>query len=275
MGNELAIHLQNVQVMRERNLVLSVDDFRLEEGDVCAFMGPNGAGKTTFLNVLLGLLPMAAGSVTLWGNKLSASDKTSWNQLRCQIGYVPQLSMVAGEFPLTVQEIVMSGCAAAKGFFKRLSKEERAEGLQWLERLGIAHLKSRCLNEISGGELRKVMLARAMVQHPRLLLLDEYTANLDMGWREQIIATIQSLYEETKLTCILVCHELETVPVCCKRVLLLQQGQVLADGAMESVFTPARIQSLYNCSMEIVHRNGRYFAIPQVETVSDRQEGHA
>jgi len=257
------VHLSNIKVTLEKRDVLSVNSFTLLEGEICALMGPNGAGKTTFLKLLLGMiLKQTGGTIQLFGQTLNPHNQKLLHQLRRQVGYIPQQSLVAGEFPLTVREAVATGRSATIGLFKRLQPEDWQSVDYWLEELGIAGLAGRCLSEISGGEQRKVMIARAMAQNPRLLLLDEPTANLDMGWREQIIQTIQTLYRQTRMTFILVCHELETVPACCKRVVLINQGKLQADGPLEEVFTPRRIQELYGCQMSLSHRNGRYFAIP-------------
>ena len=134
---------------------------------------------------------------------------------------------------------------------------------EWLERLGISALAEHGFGEISGGEQRKVMIARAMVQQPRLLLLDEPTANLDMGWRERIVETIQSVFEETKLALVLVCHELEVLPACCKRVILLDQGRVIATGNPEDVFTDRQVTVLYGHGLSVFHQNGRHAVVPQ------------
>ncbi|MDI9402156.1 MAG: metal ABC transporter ATP-binding protein [Limisphaerales bacterium] len=258
-----AVHLENINVTLEKREVLSVDSFTLQEGEICALMGPNGAGKTTFLRLLLGMiLKKTQGQIELFGQRITPLNQKLLNRLRRKIGYIPQQSMVAGEFPLTVREAVASGRSAAIGLFKRLQPEDWQAVEYWLQELGISSLAERCLNEISGGEQRKVMIARAMAQNPRLLLLDEPTANLDMGWREQIIQTIQTLYQQAQMAFILVCHELETVPACCKRVVLINQGKVQADGSLEQVFTPERIHDLYGCRMSLLQRSGRYFAIP-------------
>jgi ABC-type Mn2+/Zn2+ transport system ATPase subunit len=178
------------------------------------------------------------------------------------MGYVPQHFPAQCELPLTVREVVAIGRTGLAGLFRRLNKSDWKIVDEWLARLGISALAQRGFGEISGGEQRKVMIARAMVQQPRLLLLDEPTANLDMGWRERIVETIQSVYDQTKLAVILVCHELEVLPACCKRVILLDKGRVIATGNPEAVFTDGQVTKLYGSGLSVLHRNGRHAVIP-------------
>jgi len=175
---------------------------------------------------------------------------------------VPQVLPARSEMPLTVREVVSIGRAGLAGLFRPLSKPDWQVVDGWMERLGIAALAGSAFHEISGGEQRKAVIARAMVQQPQLLLLDEPTANLDLGWRERIVETVQTLYEETRLAVVLVCHELEVLPSCCQRVVLLDLGRVLATGTPERVFTNQQVAALYGRGLAAVHHGGRHAVIP-------------
>jgi ABC-type cobalamin/Fe3+-siderophores transport system ATPase subunit len=258
-----ALQINNLRVTEAHRTVLSVDEASISESEIVAIMGPNGAGKSTFLRTCLGMQQHVSGEVFVFDQRLDLLSYSELTRIRRWMGYIPQNLPARIELPLTVREVVAIGRTGLAGLFRRLEEKDWKIVDEWLTRLGIFALAQRGFGEISGGEQRKVMIARAMVQQPRLLLLDEPTANLDLGWRERIVETIQSVYEETKLAVVLVCHELEVLPVCCKRVILLDQGRVIAVGSPEDVFTHRQVAALYGPGLSILHQNGRHAVIPQ------------
>ena len=234
----------------------------LARGELLGVLGPNGAGKTTLCRCLLGLQSNASGSVAIQGRCLSGLSERERRRVRQGIGYVPQVFPATGEMPLTVREVVALGRTARAGLFRRLNADDWAVVDEWLSRLGLTGLSSRSFTELSGGEQRKALIARAMAQEPEILLLDEPSANLDLGWRERLVECIQQLHRDLRLTIVLVCHELEVLPVACRRVILLAEGRLLADGFPEDVFSARHVAALYGAPLEIVHRRGRHAAIP-------------
>ena len=257
------ISLKKVKFLYRGRSILDLPNFDLNSDETCVLMGPNGAGKTTFLRVLLGLQKITQGSITLLGKELQNISRGQLSKLRQQIGYIPQIASLSYEFPLTVREAVSTGKTASIGCLRTLSSSDYDSINFWMKQLGIIHLADRRIDEISGGECRKLLIARAMVQEPALLLMDEPTANLDMGWREQILTIIQELYQKTRKALILVCHELEVIPPCCRRVLLLNKGKIESDTPIQKAFTPENIQKLYHCRMQILQKNDRFFTIPE------------
>jgi iron complex transport system ATP-binding protein len=133
---------------------------------------------------------------------------------------------------------------------------------EWIARLGLKALADRVFSSLSGGEQRKVIIARAMAQEPELLLLDEPTANLDLGWREIIVDAIQALHASTAISIVLVCHELEVLPAACQQVVLLEGGRVSAQGLPQDVFTDERVERLYGAGLRVVHGEGRHAVVP-------------
>jgi len=182
--------------------------------------------------------------------------------LRRRIGYVPQLLPARSELPLTVREVVAIGRTARAGLFHPLSRQDWQTVDRWIERLGLASLADRAFSQVSGGEQRKTIIARAMAQEPELLLLDEPTANLDLGWRERIVETVQTLYTQTCITVVLVCHDLEVLPPACRQVVLLDAGRTAATGSPETVFTTERVSRLYGAALRAVHQGGRHAILP-------------
>lgn len=243
--------------------LLELDYGRADTGSIQALMGRNGAGKTSLLRACLGLITPARGELSVLGQPVRRLRGAALAALRRRIGYVPQLLPARTELPITVREVVAIGRTARAGLGQRLSRPDWDTVDAWLDRLGLTPLAQRPFSQISGGEQRKTILARAMAQEPELLLLDEPTANLDLGWRERIVETIESLFAQTRLTVVLVCHELEVLPPACRHVWLLDAGRVAASGPPETVFTPERIATLYGDSLEALHGNGRHAIVPR------------
>jgi iron complex transport system ATP-binding protein len=258
-----AIDLSSVSVHAGRRPLLEIDRLRLDRGGILGLMGPNGAGKTTALQVMLGMLRPSGGRVEILGRELSHLSGTRRTRLRSRIGHVGQRLPGHSEMPLTVREVVAIGRTARAGLFRSLAREDWQVVDQWIERLGLEHLALRGFGEISGGEQRKTMIARAMAQQPELLLLDEPTANLDLGWREVIVDTIETLYCQGEMAVVLVCHELEVLPPSCSEIVLLQHGKVAATGSPVEVFDSARVRSLFGPGLEVIHHGGRHATVPR------------
>lgn len=257
-----AIEVEGLAVRAGGRWLLDVERMRMEAGTVVALMGPNGAGKTTLLRACLGLVTVSQGSVTILGHPVGALRGAPLARLRRRVGYVAQILPAHSELPLTVREVVSMGRTAHAGLFWRLSRDDWRKVDGWIERLGLAHLAESAFNQVSGGEQRKTMLARAMVQEPELLLLDEPTANLDLGWREQIVGVVQALHEQTGVSVLLVCHELEVLPKACRGIVLLERGRITACGSPEDVFSAQRIRGLFGPGLVVLHEGGRHAVIP-------------
>jgi iron complex transport system ATP-binding protein len=242
--------------------ILEVAEFVVNAGELVGVLGPNGAGKSTLLRCLLGMQRHAGGGVRMFGQDLGALGWAELARLRRRIGYVPQPLPGRTEAPLTVREVVAVGRSGLAGLFRPLRREDWRVVDAWLERLGLAALAARPCQELSGGEQRKMLLARAMAQEPELLLLDEPAANLDLGWRERLAGTIQDLHRDLGLTTLLVCHEVEVLPAACRRLVILRQGRVEADGAPGALLTPERIARLYGPGLACLARGGRLAVVP-------------
>ena len=258
-----AIEIRNLTVHAAHRCLLEVGCLQVPAREITAIMGPNGAGKTTFLRACLGLVAASQGEVRVLDCNVTRLSARALAQLRCRVGYVPQILPTRSELPLTVREVVAIGRTGRVGLFRSFRKADWQAVDEWIDRLGLAALSHRAFSEISGGEQRKTILARAMAQQPELLLLDEPTANLDLGWRERIVETIQTLHQETGISVVLVCHELEVIPPECRRVILLDQGRLLASGSPQSVFTDRRVAALYGAGLRVMHEGGRHAVLPQ------------
>lgn len=257
-----AWEVRGLTVHAGHRCLIDIGHIQAEMGGVVALMGPNGAGKTTLLRACLGLVTPARGDITVLGQNLRSLSNRARARLRRRIGYMAQLLPARSEMPLTVREVVAIGRTARAGLFHPLSRQDWQIVDHWIERLDLTALGDQAFSQISGGEQRKTIIARVMAQDPELLLLDEPTANLDLGWRERIVETVQALHEQTRMSILLVCHELEVLPPACRQVILIERGGVTATGSPESVFTAERVRQLYGAALRAVHQDGRHAVVP-------------
>lgn len=256
------LELTELRVHSGRRCLLDIEQIRVPAESMTALMGPNGAGKTTLLRACLGLQRSSGGQLFVLGEHVPSLRGAELAALRRRIGYMAQLLPGHGDLPLTVREVVAIGRTARAGLLHPLSGSDWQAIDQWIDRLGLQELAGRAFHQLSGGEQRKTMIARAMAQEPELLLLDEPTANLDLGWRERIVETIEALFAETRIGVVVVCHELEVLPPSCREVILLERGRVSVAGPAEEVFSTERVGRLYGAGLEAVHRAGRHAVVP-------------
>jgi manganese/zinc/iron transport system ATP- binding protein len=177
-------------------------DLDLPEGVLAAVVGPNGAGKSTLLKAVLGLVPLGAGQVRVFGRP--------FDDVRRRVAYVPQRSAVDWDFPTDVLDVVLMGTYPRLGWLRRPGRRERELALASLDRMGMADLARRQIGELSGGQQQRVFLARALAQEADLFLLDEPLAGVDAPTEETVLRLLTDLQAEGK-TVVLVHHDLETV----------------------------------------------------------------
>ena len=235
--------------------VLSEVSFSLQRGELLCLLGPNGSGKTTLLRTLLGLLPPQSGEVRLLDRPLSEWSRKA---LARHIGYVPQAH--AGLFAFTVLDIVLMGRAAHVGRFAAPSAKDRAIAMQCLETLGIAALAECIYTQVSGGERQLVVLARALAQEPRVLLLDEPTAHLDLGNKGRVLELVRQ-QAEAGATVIFTTHEPDLVGTLADNVVLMRAGQALAAGPLDEVFTGENLSRTYNVPVHVLQVEGKRFIV--------------
>ncbi|MBX5477005.1 MAG: ABC transporter ATP-binding protein [Clostridia bacterium] len=210
-------------------------------GRVLAVVGPNGSGKTTLLRALTGRVPLARGRVRLCGKPLSAYTPAGRARV---MAVVPQEAPMP--FALTVWEVVEMGRYPYLGRFGTLSRADRAIVREALERMGVAHLAERRFPTLSGGEKQRALLARALAQRPRVLLLDEPTANLDVNHALELLLLVRRLAREDGLAVVLVEHALAYARRFADEALALKGGRVFAHGDPAEVLSPGRVVELFD-----------------------------
>lgn len=229
--------------------------FTLDAGEVVALLGPNGGGKTTLLKTVLGLLPPRGGCVRVDGRDLAALPVRERARL---LAYVPQGN--ASPFAFRVEEVVLMGRTAHAGLFARPSRADRAAVAAALARVGIAHLAQQPVTEISGGERQLALIARALAQEPRAIVLDEPTASLDFGNQGKVLRELRRLAAQG-LAVLFSTHDPNQAARHADRALLIRDGGTLAAGAVGEILTRAQLEVLYGAPVEEVaaHSGQRAF----------------
>lgn len=220
--------------------VLHDTNLELHPGEIVALLGCNGAGKSTLLRILLGLLSPDRGEVTLAGRPLRTYHR---RQLASMLAYVPQVHSVP--FPYTVLEIVLMGRLPANGWMRSPKPADIDQALQILERFGMSELANQPYTEISGGQRQLTLIARAMIQGARTLILDEPMNGLDYGRQILLMKHLRNLGQDGYAV-LMTTHHPEHALWCATRAAVLIDGQIEASGIPARIVTPATIRRLYN-----------------------------
>jgi zinc/manganese transport system ATP-binding protein/zinc transport system ATP-binding protein len=230
----------------QREVVLEDVTLQIREGDFVGLLGPSGSGKTTLLRSVLGATTVHDGELFVYGERVRGRTP--------RVGYVPQLETVDWNFPVTVEEVVLMGCARDGGPFPWTSGRDRERARRMMDRLGIGDLARRHIRRLSGGQQQRVFLARALVSSPRLLLLDEPTSGVDIKTRDEILHLLDELNHQG-VTVVMTTHELNAVAAHLPWVVCLNR-EVIAEGPPSAVFTPEILERTYGAEMPIVRYQG-------------------
>jgi iron complex transport system ATP-binding protein len=220
--------------------------FTLGDGEVMCVLGPNGGGKTTLFRTLLGLLPAHSGSILFEQVPLQTLSRV---EIARRIGYVPQGH--SAYFAFTVREFVLMGRTAHVGAFASPSRNDLAVVSRVLASLEIEHLAERPVTQVSGGERQLALVARALAQEPRLLVMDEPTASLDFGNQVRILQGIRNLSGKG-IAILFATHAPDHAFLAATRVLLLAEGRALAIGAPQEVIRADTLERLYGVSVQVL-----------------------
>lgn len=220
--------------------VLDGTTFCVPEGSFLGIIGPNGSGKTTLLKLISRVLQPAAGIVELGGRQLNSFAQ---NELAQTMAVVVQDTSAGYLF--SVEEIVLMGRAPYLGRFQTETRQDYEIVRSALEMTGCLHLRQRPVTELSGGERQRVMIARALAQQPNVLLLDEPTSHLDIGYQQDILDLVKRLCTEQGLTVVAVLHELNLAACYCSELVMVEQGRIAAAGPPSRVLTAENIAAVY------------------------------
>lgn len=232
------IFAEGVTVTYRNGLTALTDaSFRIPKGTITALVGVNGAGKSTLFKAIMGFVPVARGTIRLLGQPVREALRQNL------VAYVPQAEDVDWSFPVLVEDVVMMGCYGHMGFLRRPSATDRAKVDEALARVGLSDLRHRQIGELSGGQKKRVFLARALAQEGRIILLDEPFTGVDVKTEEQIITLLRTLRDEGHVMLVST-HNLGSVPDFCDRTVLVK-GTVLAYGPTETTFTRANLEHAF------------------------------
>jgi len=242
----LRLEIRDVSFSYESTPILKDVTLSVDQGEFLGVMGPNGSGKTTLLRCICRVLEPRVGTILIDGRDLR---KFSRSEVAKTVGVVPQSAMVDAAF--TVFEIVLMGRTSHVGRFEAESIKDLEAAEEAMKKTDTLHLADRTFDELSGGERQRVIIARALAQEPRVLLLDEPTVHLDIKYQLELLELIERLNKQTGIVIVAVFHDLNLASQHCDSLILLHNGRIEAIGPPEQVLTPESIRRIYGVDVVV------------------------
>lgn len=244
------IDISHLDFAYGEQLVLKQIDLRIARGTTVGLIGPNGGGKTTLIRLLLGLHSPTRGQIRIDGR--SPVQAIRRGDL---IGYLPQNPPVSANFPISVRQVVRLGLAGKTGMLRSPSREDLSHADAMLERTGIADLAEAPIGQLSGGQLQRVFIARALAARPKILLLDEPTTGIDRSGQQRFIEFISNLKSQMDLTVVFVSHDLRAVTAISDRIACLNVTLHYHD--VPEHLPADLVYRMFACDLEAMGLNGR------------------
>jgi len=237
--SEEVIRLDDVWVQYGNLTVLEEVSLSVQNLDFLGIIGPNGGGKTTLLKVILGLIKPTRGKVTVFGDEPKKGRRF--------IGYVPQVSQFDRKFPVTALDVVLMGRLGRKGLLRKYTKEDKKVAYEALESVEMLEYEDSQVGELSGGQLQRVLLARALAADPKILLLDEPTASIDEPTKTELYELLKRMNKE--ITVVLVSHDIGVISAYVNKIACLNK-RLFYHGSKE--ITTETIEETYQCPIELI-----------------------
>ena len=231
---EQLLELKNVSAGYDKNIILSDVNMEVFDRDFIGVIGPNGGGKTTLVKVILGLLKPLKGEITYCVNTKNF------------IGYLPQINKIDNKFPITVYDVILSGLMSQNQLITSFNKLNKQKADELLEQTGITHLKKKPIGELSGGQMQRVFLCRALISSPRLLILDEPSSFVDNKFEHELYGLLHDLNKQMAI--IIISHDVGTIAsyvktiACVNRELHYHQSNIITEEQLAD----------YNCPIQII-----------------------
>lgn len=237
-----AVRVQELCVGYDQVQVLDSISFSVVRGELLVVIGPNGSGKSTLLKTLAGILGPETGRVDVLGRDIRAQSRREMAQ---KVALVPQQSTVASSY--TVWETVLMGRYPHQGLLGLDSGKDIRVTREAMHSTRIEHLQDRHLAQLSGGELQRVLIARALAQEPEIILLDEPTSSLDLAHQVRIMDLLEELHTKHELTVIMVAHDLNLASLYGERIILLREGRLAGHGTPREILTFKHLEAVFGC----------------------------
>jgi len=267
MRDQAAVDLRGVGLRRGGRWLLQDINWRVAGGTVAAIIGPNGSGKSTLARVLSGYMFPTVGEVSVFGQRWGEVDL---NQMRRSIRLIQTGGPYEPDSQLTAMQVISTGADGTIGLFHELTDQEIARAQKLLDLVGLTDVADRTWTTLSSGERVRALVARAFLRPPKLLLLDELTAGLDLLAREQVLAALQQISSaagnagaDHATTMLMITHHLEELLPSTSQVILLSHGRCAAAGAPSEVLNSRSLSAAYECEVTIEVINGRFY--PRVD----------
>jgi iron complex transport system ATP-binding protein len=250
------LEIRDLSIRRDATRILDGITWRLERGQHWVILGANGSGKTSLLSALTGYLSPTSGDITVLGQTFGESD---WRELRKHVGLVSSSvrQMMADHEPALTT--VISGKYAMIDYWGRVKREDQAAASRILKQIEATHLAERPWLVLSQGERQRILIGRALMARPRLLILDEPCAGLDPVARENFLAFLQRLGTRRGAPAlILVTHHVEEIAPVFSHALLLRGGRAIVSGEKDAVLTSENLSEAFGAALQLIHESGRY-----------------
>jgi zinc/manganese transport system ATP-binding protein len=255
-NDEPVLQVEDVSVSLGNRRVLDRVSFSVEAGGFCGLIGSNGAGKTTLLRVILGLIAPGRGRVIVTGGTRSRRGP--------QIGYVPQKIVLEADMPLRARDMVGLGLDGQRFGISRPSAKRRIAVEEMLDAVGATGFADSRIGNLSGGEQQRVMIAQALICRPKLLLLDEPLANLDIRSAAEVVELLAEIAAEQRIAILLSAHDMNPLLPVMDRVVYLADGRA-ASGTTDEVVRTETLSQLYGHHVEVIHVQGRVLVVSGAE----------
>lgn len=252
MTQEITIELEHVRVQFGKRVLLEDLSLNIAQGEFITVLGPNGAGKSTMFKLLLGLFKPSAGSVRVLGHDPRRGNRA--------IGYAPQHRKLETDLALRARDVVGFGLDGDRWGFGFPNRKRNAIIDQALDEVNALAFADAPIGQLSGGEQQRLLIAQALLTNPRLLLLDEPLANLDITHGQEIVSLVANVCRTRGVTVLLISHDVNPLLPVIDRVIYLANGQS-AIGTPEEVITSVTLSQLYNSQVEVVQALGRLFVV--------------
>jgi len=262
----VSLSVQHLSFSYGQRRVLEDVTFEVDPGAFCALLGPNGSGKSTLVKAIAGVHRATSGTVAVEGRETASLGR---RELATVVGYVPQ----AGDAPfdLTVREAVMLGRTPHFGIAPR--SEDRAKVEDAIGRMGLEEIAERSMSELSGGQAQRALIARALAQDTRVLLLDEPTSALDLRYQIETLQLVRQITREEGISALIAIHDLNHAARYCDQIVVLHGGRLVADGSPAEALSAPVLRSVYEVDVEVTGHDDAVEVRPRVDEAGFTRTG--